>query len=123
MSDATHTVVLRLDPAAMEEPDIDIRWDIEKVLQETYPDISFFDDGYGFARHSEAMLLTDGTSQRDRLVGALVDLLTKRTIGGKQLADAAMVAVAVRNPVEAGQEFADHRVVFPADEAGKPLPD
>ena len=123
MSDATHTVVLRLDPAAMEEPDIDIRWDIEKVLQETYPDISFFDDGYGFARHSEAMLLTYGTSQPDRLVGALVDLLTKRTIGGNQLADAAMVAVAVRQPVEAGQEFADHRVVFPADEAGKPLPD
>ena len=46
MGDATHTVVLRLDPAAMEEPDIDIRWDVEKMLQETYPDISFFDDGY-----------------------------------------------------------------------------
>jgi len=123
MSDATHTVVLRLDPAAMEEPDIDIRWDIEKVLQETYPDISFFDDGYGFARHSEAMLLSYGTSMPDQLVEALVDLLTNRTISGNRLAGAAMVAVAPRKPVEAGQEFADHRVVFPADEAGKPLPD
>ena len=123
MTEATHTVVLRLDPAAMEEPDIDIRWDIEKMLQETYPDIAFFDDGYGFAWHSDAMLLTYGTSQPDRLVEALVDLLTNRTIGGNRLAGAAMVAVAPRKPVEAGQEFVEHRVVFPADEAGKPLPD
>ena len=123
MSDASHTVVLRLDPAAMEESDIDIRWDIEKMLKQMHPDVPFFDDGYGFARHSDAMLLTYATSQPDRLVAALVDLLTNRAIGGNRLAGAAMVAVAARKPVEAGQEFAEHRVVFPADEAGKPLPD
>lgn len=123
MSDATHTVVLRLDPAAMDEPDLEIRWELERMLREAHPDISFFDDGYGFARSSDAMLLTYGTSQPDQLVEALVDLLTNHTVAGNQLATAAMLAVAPRIPVEAGKEFAEHKIVYPPHEAGNPLPD
>jgi hypothetical protein len=122
--DATHTVVIRLDPAAMDEPDLEIRRELEKMLRESHPDISFFDDGYGFARSSEAMLLTYATSEPDRLVEALVDLLTNHSIAGNELATSAMVAVAPRNPhVEAGKEFAGHKIVYPPHEAGNPLPD
>lgn len=121
---ATHSVVLRLDPSAMENPDLRVRWDLEKVLRASYPDLSFVDDGYGFARHSDAMLLSYATSEPVRLVDALVDVLTTTTISGNRLATAAMVAVAVRSETaESGQEFAEHRLVYPAHEGGKPLPD
>jgi hypothetical protein len=51
----------------------------------------------------------------ERLVEALVDLLTNHTVSGNQLAKAAMVAVAPLSPqaeAEAGQELEDHRVVI-----------
>src|SRR5262245_31414381 len=97
----------------MNDPDLEVRWEIEKHLQTTYPDLSFFDDGYGFARSSDAMLLSYGTSAPERLVEALVKMLEEETILGNQLAPAAMVAVAERVPVEAGSEFEHHRIVYP----------
>jgi hypothetical protein len=124
MNDPTHSVVVRLDPSAMENPDLDIRWELDKVIREAYPDIPFSDDGYGFARHSEAMLLSYATSGPAQLVEAIVDALTNRTISGNRLATAAMVAIARRREqVEAGSEFAEHRLVYPAHEVGRPLPD
>ena len=122
--EATHTVVLRLDPAAMENADLQVRWHLEKTLQSLYPDIAFYDDGYGFARNSDAMLLVYATREPTRLVEAIVDLVTNDRVPGYVMAAAAMVAVAPREPVsEAGQEFVSHRLVYPPNEAGKPLPD
>ena len=121
---ATHSVVLRLDPRVMDKPDLDVRWEIEKTLRAAHPDLWFYDDGYGFARHSDAMLLSYATNEPVRLVEALVDLLTNHTVSGNQLATAAMVAVALRSPqAEAGEEFASHRVVYPPEQADSPLPD
>lgn len=56
-----HSVVLRLDPAAMENPEIDVRWGIDEALHRADPELTFSDDGYGFATHSEAMLLSYAT--------------------------------------------------------------
>jgi hypothetical protein len=121
---ATHSVVLRLDPRAMDKPDLEVRWEIEKTLRATHADLWFYDDGYGFARHSDAMLLSYATNEPVRLVEALVDLLTNHTVSGNQLATAAMVAVALRAPqAEAGEEFASHRVVYPPEQVDSPLPD
>jgi hypothetical protein len=121
---ATHSVVLRLDPRAMDKPDLEVRWEIEKTLRATHADLWFYDDGYGFARHSDAMLLSYATNEPVRLVEALVDLLTNHTVSGNQLAKAAMVAVALRAPqAEAGEEFASHRVVYPPEQVDSPLPD
>jgi len=121
---ATHSVVLRLDPRVMDKPDLDVRWEIEKTLRAAHADLWFYDDGYGFARHSDAMLLSYATNEPVRLVEALVDLLTNHTVSGNQLATAAMVAVALRSPqAEAGEEFASHRVVYPPEQADSPLPD
>jgi hypothetical protein len=121
---ATHSVVLRLDPAAMQNADLEVRWDIEKALRARHPDLAFYDDGYGFARHSDAMLLSYATSEADRLVAALVDLITHERVSGYDLAKAATVAVAPREPVmEPGQEWARHRVVFPPHQAGGPVAD
>ena len=96
----------------MENPDIDVRWDLEKALREACPGVSFFDDGYGFARDSDAMLLTYATSEPARLVEALVDIVTNQTVSGNSLAGAVMVAVAPRVPVEAGKEFEAHRLAI-----------
>ena len=124
MSDPTHTIVLRLDPSAMEEPDIDVRWEIERILRANCPDLAFFDDGYGFARHSDAMLLTYATSEPALLIDALLKILEHETVLGNQLAPAAMVGLAERTPdLEPGHEFANHRLVYPPGESGKPLPD
>jgi hypothetical protein len=124
MSDPTHTIVLRLDPSPMEAPDIDVRWEIEGILRANYPDITFFDDGYGFARHSDAMLLAYATSEPARLVDAIVKILEQETVLGNRLAQAAMVGLAARAAdVEPGHEFANHRLVYPPGERGKPLPD
>ena len=122
--EATHSVVLRLDPAAMENADLEVRWDLEKTLHALYPDIAFYDDGYGFARHSEAMFLVYATRRPDELVAALVDLITNNKVAGHELAAAAMIAVAPREDVAgSGEELANHRVVYPPSEAGKPIPD
>jgi hypothetical protein len=122
--EATHTVVLRLDPTAMENADLQVRWDLEKTLRALYPDIAFYDDGYGFARNSEAMFLVYATRQSHRLVEAIVDLITNNKVAGYEMAAAAMVAVAPREPLTApGQEFVNHRVVYPPNDAGRPIPD
>jgi hypothetical protein len=121
--EATHSVVLRLDPGAMENADLQVRWDLEKTLRALYPDIAFYDDGYGFT-DSEAMFLVYATRQPDRLVEALVDIVTNDRLAGYAMAAAAMVAVAPREPVAGpGEELADHRVVYPPQKAGSPLPD
>jgi hypothetical protein len=123
-ANATHSVVLRLDPRAMENADLEVRWEIEKLLRAARPDLWFADDGFGYARHSDAIFLSYATNEPVRLVDALVDLLTNHTVLGNRLASAAMVAVAVRAPVvEAGRELDDHRVVYPRDQAGTPLLD
>ena len=120
----THSVVLRLDPGAMENPDLDVRWEIEKTLRALHPDVLFYDDGYGFARHSDAMLLSYATNEPMRLVEALVAVLNRSQMSGNQLATAAMVAIGPRDgQSQAGQEFANHRVVYPPQEAGSLLPD
>jgi hypothetical protein len=121
---ASHSVVLRLDPSAMENPDVDVRQAIEKHLHTAHPDLSFFDDGYGFARSSDAMLLSYGTSAPERLVDALVGMLEHETIGGNHLAAAAIVAVAEREPIaESGRELEHHRIAYPPGQAGQPVPD
>jgi hypothetical protein len=101
-----------------------VRWAIEEALRAAVGGLAFDDDGYGFARHSEAMLLSYATSEPERVVAALIDVLEKGVILGNVLAPAAMVAVAPRNDVaEAGQEFVHHRLVYPPDLAGQPVPD
>jgi hypothetical protein len=115
---------LRLDPTAMENADLQVRRDLEKTLSALYPDIAFYDDGYGFARRSEAMLLVYATRQPDRLVEALVDLIENNKVPGYELAPAAMIAVAPREAESGpGEEFVNHRVVYPPSEGGKPVPD
>ena len=108
----------------MQETDIDVRWEIERMLKANHPDLKFFDDGYGFARNSDAMLLTYATSEPTRLVEALVAILGQETVLGNRLAVAAMVGVAGRQAdVEPGQEFANHQLVYPPSEYGKKMPD
>jgi hypothetical protein len=119
-----YSVVLRLDPAAMENPEIDVRWGIEKALHAADPGVAFTDDGYGFARHSDAMLLAYATDNADRLLRALLSVLETHTILGNRLASAAMIAVAQREEAfEAGEELANHKVVYPPERAGEALPD
>jgi len=122
--EATHTVVLRLDPAAMENADLEVRWDLERALRKLYPHIAFYDDGYGFARHSESMFLCYATRQPDPLIAALVDLIENDKVPGFAMAGAAMIAVApMADSAGPGEEWTNHRVVYPAHEAGKPVPD
>ena len=121
---STHSVVLRLDPKLMKEPDLQVRWEIERLLKAVAPPIRFVDDGYGFAKSSDAMLLSYATPEPDRLIEALVTILEQELVLGNQLAPAAMLAVAPLQPdVEAGKELEGHTMVYPASEAGKPMPD
>ncbi len=124
MSDHTHSVVLRLDPSLMDNPALEVRGELESMVRTASPGLVFDDDGYGFARNSDAMLLSYATSEPDRLVEGIVNVLARTRVLGNDLGPAAMVAVARRNAaVVAGQEFGDHRVVYPPHDAGKPLPD
>jgi hypothetical protein len=82
------------------------------------------EDPYGFARHSDAMFLVYATREPAPFVEAIVDIITNNKVVGYEMAPAAMVAVAPREPVSGpGQEFANHHVVYPPHEAGKRLPD
>jgi hypothetical protein len=119
----TRAVVLRLDPAAIEDADLNIRWDIEKGLRATHPEVLFVDDGYGFARSSDAMLLSYATHEPERLVEALVAVLASR-LSAAELAAAVMIAICPRDAqLEASEEFVNCRVVYPPDAVGRPLPD
>jgi hypothetical protein len=116
--------VLRLDPAGMEDPDLEVRSDIEKALRGAYDGVEFSDDGYGFARNSEAMMLSYATNDPERLVAALVDIVEHHPVRGNRLARAAMIGVADRDEDPApGEEFSNHRLAYPSDALGEPLPD
>lgn len=119
----THSVVLRLDPAAMANPDLALREEIEAAIRTFHPAVPFYDDGYGFSRTSDAMRLSYATREPARLVDAIVDVLANR-IPGQPILPAAMIAVASRGgTVQPGQESAGPRVVYPPHSAGQALPD
>jgi hypothetical protein len=119
----TRAVLLRLDPSAIEVADLQIRWEIEKGLRANSPELLFFDDGYGFARSSEAMLLWYATHEPEQLVDALVAVLTAR-LSAAELAAAVRIAICPRDErLEAGGELAGCVVVYPPDAVGRALPD
>ena len=119
----TRAVLLRLDPGAIENADLEIRWEIEKGLRATHPDLLFVDDGYGFARSSDAMLLSYATHEPERLVEALVVVLTAR-LSATELAAAVTIAIYARDEQLAGDdEFAGCRVVYPPAAVNSALPD
>ena len=124
MSHHTHSVVLRLDPSLMDNPALEVRGELESMVRTASPGLAFEDDGYGFARNSDAMLLSYATSDPDRLVEGIVNVLARTRVLGNDLAAAAIVAVALRDAAAvAGQEFINHRVVYPPQDAGNALPD
>ena len=121
---ATHSIVLRLDPTRLENPDLEIRWDIERLLEAVTPKIRFVEDGFGYAKNSDAIFLAYATDEPERLIAVLIKLLDEEVVCNNRLGSAAMVALAPRLQVTAaGRELEHHKVVYPAADAGKPLPD
>jgi hypothetical protein len=117
-------VVLRIDPTDLPDPDLEVRWEIERMLKAVTPTIPFVDDGYGFARNSQAMMLSYATSDPDRFIAALVKILDQETVLGNRLGPVSMVGLTARTAnVEAGHEFDAHRIVYPSAEAGQQIPD
>ncbi|HZN40169.1 MAG TPA: hypothetical protein VFD82_15290 [Planctomycetota bacterium] len=121
---ATHSVVLRLDPTKLDDPDLEVRWEIEKLLKNIQPALPFFDDGYGFARSSDAMFLTYATSDPQRFVDALIGICEREHVCGNRLGRAAMIGLAEEPELtDAGDGFDQFRIVYPAADRGKQLPD
>ena len=87
---ATHSVVLRLDPTKLDDADLQIRWEIVQVLAKIQPALPFYDDGHGFAKHSDAMFPAYATSDPTRLVDALIGICEREEVCGNRLGRAAM---------------------------------
>lgn len=121
---ATHSVVLRLDPTKLDDADLQVRWEIRKLLAKIQPALPFYDDGYGFAKHSDAMFLAYATSDPARLVDALIGICEREDVCGNRLGRAAMIGLAQRTELpEAGDDFDQHRIVYPPADRGGRLPD
>jgi len=113
------SVALRLEPAKLENPDLELRWELERRLKNHLPDLEVVEDGFGFCRHSDAMLISYASVDAGRVVAALVQVLENEEVLGNRLANGAMLATA---PAES-TDFAEHVVVYPTALAGTPLPD
>jgi hypothetical protein len=70
------------------------------------------------------MLLSYATHEPERLVEALIEALAHDARIGSRLEKAVLLAIGPRDGADKpGEEYANHRVVYPPREAGKPVPD
>ncbi len=103
------SIVIRLDPAKLDNPDLDLRYDIPDLLAQRSDGV-ISDDGYDYEVEGGAMHIYLATTDNTRALPFVLTLLLEDRLHGNRLADAATVAVSDVPAVDA-LEF---RVVYPA---------
>lgn len=104
------SLVVRLDPACLHDANLDLRYDIPTLLEKKSEGI-VRDDGYDYEPETEAMHIYLWTSDLERALPYVIDLLQNERLFGNDLAAAATVGVCDLD-AEVAEEY---RIVFPSD--------
>ena len=108
------SILIRLDPGRMENPDTDLRYVVPDRLAETSNGV-LKGNGYDYEEGTDAMHLYLSTDDLAAALPFVIDLLENEMIYGNRLADAARVGTSADDIVESADDF---RVAYPAFEAG-----
>lgn len=108
------SVLIRLDPRRMENPDTDLRYVVPCRLAEVSSGI-LTDSGFDYEEGTDAMLIYMSTDNLDIALPFVIELLEKEMIYENRLADSAKVGTSQLDETEC---IADFSVVYPSAEAG-----
>lgn len=108
------SVLIRLDPRRMENPDTDLRYVVPDRLAEVSSGL-LMDSGYDYEEGSDAMLIYLSTDNLDAALPFVIELLENEMIHENRLADSAKVGTSLLDQTE---RPADFTVVYPGAEAG-----
>lgn len=106
------TVVVRLDPRLLDNPDADIRYRLPDLLAEQSAGV-IADDGYDYAGEGPLLILFLKASKLKAALTCVLDVVENVRVLGNDLRPAAVVAV---------ERDGGHSVVYPPDFSGPFLP-
>jgi hypothetical protein len=109
--------VIRFDPARLEHPDLDLRYEIADQLAQRSAGL-IRADGYDYESNGNAMQIYLQTSDLDSSLPRVISFLETEHLHGNRLAHAAQVGIS-ESDASAAREF---RVVFPPGMSGVILP-
>lgn len=105
------TIVLRLDPRRLSNPDLDIRYRLPDLMVERSAGI-LQDDGYDYFGHVPLLDIFLTTNDAEKAIATVLDVIESRQLLGNDLRTAIVVA--------AGRDDRLN-VVYPPEQAGSPL--
>jgi len=108
------SVLIRLDPRRMENPDTDLRYVIPDRLAQVSNGI-LADSGFDWEEGTDAMLIYLSTENLDAALPFVIELLENEVIYENRLADSATVGI---SPLDEADCPADFVVVYPNAGAG-----
>jgi hypothetical protein len=111
------SMVIRLDPEKLAQPDLDLRYEIPDLLAQRSGGL-ILDDGYDYEPQGNAMQIYLRTTDLDSAVPQVVKFLETERLHGNHLAAAAQVGISEAEAA-AATEF---RVVYPPGGSGVILP-
>jgi hypothetical protein len=111
------SIVIRLDPAKLENPDADLRYEIPDRLAQRSAGL-IQDDGYDYESSGDVMQIYLKTADLDSALLQVVAFLETEGLHGNQLARAAEVGVS-ESDASAATEF---RLAYPPGKSGVILP-
>ena len=111
------SIVIRLDPSRLQDPDLDLRYEIPDLLV-TRSGGLIKDDGYDYEPEGNALRIYLRTPDLNSAVRQVITFLEKEHLHGNHLADAAQVGIS-EAAASARQEY---RVVYPPKTSGSIMP-
>lgn len=108
------SVLIRLDPRRMENPDTDLRYVVPDRLAEVSSGI-LTDSGYDYEEGTDAMLIYLSTDNLDAALPFVIELLENKIVHQNRLALSAKVGT---SPLDQTERPADFTVVYPGAEVG-----
>jgi hypothetical protein len=107
------SIVIRLDPEGLQNPDADLRYELPDLLAERSGGLMKA-DGYDYEPDCNAMQIYLRTSDVGSAVSQIVEFLETESLHGNRLAEAAQVGV---NESEASL-VREYRIVYPPGSSG-----
>lgn len=107
------TVVMRLDPGLLDNPDADLRYRLPDLLAERSRGV-ISDDGYDYVGKGPLLVLFLKVSQLEPALACLLDVIESVRVLNNDLRPAAVVAV---------EREGRHEVIYPPGFTGSFLPE
>ena len=109
------TVLIRLDPSRMANPDADLRYVVPDRLVEASQGV-LADGAYDYETGSDAMLIFLSADNVDAALPFVIDLLENHVVYDNRLADSAKVGTSDADDSESPSDFI---TVYPISDAGE----